>query len=293
MADLPAAVDPTNMGLNITPYDNDDNTAGDRHDHAAPHRPEHASGVVDVRQRPVGPVPLGPRDAAGLHAAGGPPDRRRRRRTCRNPNLNGVDSPQTIAQSARNGVPISGRVPAPARRVIAVDGAVLDAAAVEIDIDAAGPGTVHVFLWSATKGYMPVFNTSCDPATDPAPDYGLSACALTDGAIPPWSPDMSGRVVAERERRRRGQRGQHVSIPLDAGASAEARARRPGARVLRDAAGRGAGVRRAARAARRGRRRRVRPPSASRWRGPERQGAREYGESAAGTSSSARRPPTA
>ena len=29
------------------------------------------------------------------------------------PNLNGVDSPQTIAQSARNGVPISGRDPAP------------------------------------------------------------------------------------------------------------------------------------------------------------------------------------
>src|SRR4029079_3483264 len=28
MADLPAAVDPDHIGLNITPYDNDDNTAG-------------------------------------------------------------------------------------------------------------------------------------------------------------------------------------------------------------------------------------------------------------------------
>src|SRR4029079_3006444 len=28
MADLPAAVDPDHIGLDITPYDNDDNTAG-------------------------------------------------------------------------------------------------------------------------------------------------------------------------------------------------------------------------------------------------------------------------
>ena len=38
MADLPAAVDPDNMGLNITPYD-EDNTAAAGHDDAAPHRP--------------------------------------------------------------------------------------------------------------------------------------------------------------------------------------------------------------------------------------------------------------
>ena len=56
---------------------------GRGHDDAAPHRPEHAAGLVDVRQRPVRPVPLGPRDAAGLHAAGRPPDDAGRRRTCR------------------------------------------------------------------------------------------------------------------------------------------------------------------------------------------------------------------
>ena len=51
-------------------------------DEAAAHRHEHAPRVVDVRQRPVGSVPLGPRDAAGLHAAGGPPDHAGGRRTC-------------------------------------------------------------------------------------------------------------------------------------------------------------------------------------------------------------------
>ena len=113
MADLPAAVDPQHMGLNITPYDND-NTAADGHDPAAPHRPEHPSRVVGVRQRAVRPVPLGPRHGGRLHAAGRPADRRRRAPNVSHPNLDGADSPQTIAQSARNGVPISGRVPAPA-----------------------------------------------------------------------------------------------------------------------------------------------------------------------------------
>ncbi len=114
-----------------------------------------------------------------------------------NPNLNGIDSPQTIAQSARDGVPISGRVPAPASRGITVGSAVLGTSEVKVDIDAAGPGLLHVFLYDGEKGYTPVFNTSCAPASNPAPDYGLSACALTDGSIPAWSPDMSGRVVAD------------------------------------------------------------------------------------------------
>ncbi len=57
----------------------------DRLDEAAAHRHEHAPRVVDVRQRPVGSVPLGPRDPAGLHAAGGPPDHARRTRTCPTP----------------------------------------------------------------------------------------------------------------------------------------------------------------------------------------------------------------
>ena len=74
LAVLPAAVDPARMGLNITPYDNDDNAAAGtttlRHIDAGQTR----LVVVGVRQRPVRPVPVGPRDADGLHAAGGPAD---------------------------------------------------------------------------------------------------------------------------------------------------------------------------------------------------------------------------
>ena len=71
---LPAAIDPAKMGLNITPYDNDDNTAGTgstvlRHiDQSA------RLAWSTFGSRPVRSVPLGPRDAAGLHAAGRPAD---------------------------------------------------------------------------------------------------------------------------------------------------------------------------------------------------------------------------
>ena len=91
------------------------------------------------------------------------------------PNLDGVVSPQTIYQSARDGVPISGRVPAPANDRIAVVSATLNPPQVEFDIDATGPGTAHVFLWAGDHGAIPVFLTSCAPAADPPPDYGFTA----------------------------------------------------------------------------------------------------------------------
>ena len=64
LADLPAAVDPAaprpeRLRLRLR--------------HAGPDRPDPAR-LVDLRRRPGRPVPLGPRDAAGLHAAGRPPD---------------------------------------------------------------------------------------------------------------------------------------------------------------------------------------------------------------------------
>ncbi len=40
-----------------------------------------------------------------------------------------------------------------------------------------------------------MWETSCSPLADPPPDYGLTACSPADGTVPPWSPDMSGRVV--------------------------------------------------------------------------------------------------
>ena len=69
---------------------------GRRHDHAAPHRQQHAARVVGVRQRPVRPVSLGPRVPDRLHAAAGPVDDPEHAERVEQPNLNGVDSPQTI-----------------------------------------------------------------------------------------------------------------------------------------------------------------------------------------------------
>ena len=93
----------------------------------------------------------------------------------------------------------------------------LDRDSVTIDLRASGPGRARIFLWSGEKGYIPVWVTSCSPAADPPPDYGMTPCAATDGTTPPWSPDMSGRVVRDvtldvtRSRHR-------VTIPLDAAA---------------------------------------------------------------------------
>jgi hypothetical protein len=116
-----------------------------------------------------------------------------------------------------DGVPIAGLVPAPPNNHIAFQDVALMPSAATFRVKAVGSGTAHFFLWSGTEGYVPVWLTSCDPATNPAPDFGLSACAVTDGGIPPWSPDMSGRVV--RDVKVPLTHGTHtVTIPLDAAA---------------------------------------------------------------------------
>ena len=216
MAVLPAAVDPDRMGLNITPYDNDNNAAEGtttlRHIDAQqtrlswsafnsvqsdPYRWGHAAltGYTPPPEQPTTPAPP----------------------NVSNPNLNGVDSPQTIAQSAHNGVPISGRVPAPEDDRISSLRATLERDAVTFSVLASGPGRARFFLWSGEKGYIPLWVTSCSPLADPAPSYGLTACALTDGTVPPWSPDMSGRVVGDATANI-DRAGQQVRIPIDAAA---------------------------------------------------------------------------
>ncbi|MDX6727140.1 MAG: hypothetical protein QOK49_1945, partial [Baekduia sp.] len=218
MADLPAAVDPDHMGLNITPYDEDDTSAAGtttlRHVDMSTRLAWSTFGSVQSDPYRWGHATLpGYTPPADRPTTAAPPN-------VSHPNLDGVDSPQTIAQSARDGVPISGREPAPAGDRIAVGNALLTPSAMTLDIDATGPGTAHVFLWNGDKGQIPVFNTSCSPGADPAPDYGLTACALTDGSVPAWSPDMSGHVVRDlKVAVTAGKRT--VSIPLDAAAYAK------------------------------------------------------------------------
>jgi len=213
---LPAAIDPENATLNITPYDNDDNAAAGtttlRHIDAVQSRLAwSAFGSVQSN-----PWLWGHADFAGYTPPAdrptdpAPPN-------VSSPNLNGVDSPQTIAQSARNGVPISGRPPVPRGERLSVVKARLERGAATIELHADAPGRARVFLWSGEKGYIPLWVTSCSPLADPAPSYGLTACAPTDGTVPPWSPDMSGRVLGDAEVDVTGHR-HRVTIPLDGAA---------------------------------------------------------------------------
>jgi hypothetical protein len=228
MAVLPAAVDPSRMGVNITPYDNDNNAAAGtttlRHIDA---------GQTRVAWSAFGSVQSDPWRWGRATLAGYTPPLDRPTTppppNLSNPNLDGVDSPQTIAQSARNGVPISGRPPAPRGDRIRDVRAELDRDAVTFRVRASGPGRARFFLWSGEKGYIPVWVTSCSPLADPAPDYGLTACALTDGTVPPWSPDMSGHVAGDTTAQLTA--GRHtVRVPI--GAADHERLRRDGSALV-------------------------------------------------------------
>ncbi|MFI5711755.1 sugar-binding protein [Kribbella sp. NPDC051620] len=205
---LPAAVDPARLGLNITPYDNDDTSAAGtttlRHIDMSTRTGWSAIGSVQSDPYRWGQATLtGYTPPADRPTTPAPPN-------VSNPNLNGALSPQTIAQSARNGVPISGRVPTKDLKLLYAD---LGRASLELYTFARTPGTARLFLWTGAIGAIPVYTTSCSPAADPAPDYGLTPCAVTDGGYPPWSPDMSGHVVKQTSQQL--QSGvKHISIPL-------------------------------------------------------------------------------
>jgi hypothetical protein len=195
---LPAAIDPDRMGLNITPYDND-NTAA-----AGTTTLRHIDNSARLAWSTFGSVQSDPYRWGRAVLPGYTPPASQPT-TPAEPKLadplDSASSPQTIAQSARNGVPISGREPAPADRGIAINGVTFPGNELRLSLNAAARGTVRAFLYEVNpqdgnKSYTRVWNTSCNPLTNPAPDYGLTACAPTDGTTPPWAPDMMGGIAA-------------------------------------------------------------------------------------------------
>ena len=74
------------------------------------------------------------------------------------------------------------------------------------------------WLWghANVSGYTPPADRPATPA-DPPADYGMTACAPTDGTVPPWSPDMSGRVLGDATRQL-GRGFAAVRVPIGAGA---------------------------------------------------------------------------
>lgn len=224
MAALPAAVDPDRMGLNITPYDNDDNSAPGttslRH--------------IDINQTRLAWSAINGVQAApyrwGLATLDGYTPPAGRPTTAPGPiltngNLDGTRSPQTIAQSARDGVPIAGRTPAPESNRITVGNVRLTANAAELDVTSTGSGTARVYLWSGLTGSIPVYTSTCaapgaETTLRDLASFGLDACSVTDGGYPAWGNDQSGRIVAERELAMTAGT-QHVTIPLDAAGRAK------------------------------------------------------------------------
>lgn len=203
LAALPAAVDPAKLGLNITPYDNDDTSAAGtttlRHIDMSTRLGWSALGSVQSDPYRWGQASVtGYTPPADRPTTPAPPN-------VSNPNLNGALSPQTIAQSARDDVPISGRVPT---SQLKVRNAELTKSSIELDVSSTGAGTARLFAWTGLIGAIPVYTSSCSPPGD-----GLTACAVTDGGYPAWSPDMSGHVVKQTTAQIT-KTTKHLSIPI-------------------------------------------------------------------------------
>lgn len=202
LSDLPAAVgttstaptgdeatntvDPLYLGMNITPYDSDTQdfigktrTAWSPFgsQQSEPYRWGHAylDGYTPPAARPTtAPAALIPATA-----------------------LQGVESPQTIFQSATRGGTISGVQPSDALSIADV---AVASDAITLTTDAKKSGTVRTFLWKGDARFVPVWTSSCEGDI-----FGFSACSPSDGAAPPWGESMGGRLLSS------------ASFPVDAG----------------------------------------------------------------------------
>ncbi len=245
MALLPAAIDPNRVSLNITPYDND-NTAA-----AGSTTLRHIDNSARLAWSTFGSVQSDPYRWGRATLPGYTPPAGRpttyRTPNVSHPNLDGAASPQTIAQSARNGVPISGREPAPESRGLKINGGTVTGTTVNLNVTAGAAGTARLFLYDVNpidgnKSYTRVWNTSCDPAHEPG--AGLRAVRVQrrrrhDAAV---GAGHDGR--ASRPPRRSG-RGRDEHVVADRRHGGPAGERRVPARVVRERGERGAGVRRA------------------------------------------------
>ena len=183
---------------------------GGRHDDAAPHRPEHAARAgrtTSAASRPIRSAGATRTSrATRLRPAG---RRRRRRRTCRTRTSTASLSPQTIYQSATDGVPISGRDPGAGGRqhhdrqgeadeaaaASAGDGPPPPTAARRVRDHATGPGTAHIFLWTGDHAEHPGVPVELRARERPAARLRLHAVRRDRRRHP--------AVVARHERSRR------------------------------------------------------------------------------------------
>jgi hypothetical protein len=184
LANLPAAVDPARLGVNLFVYDSDtqDLTGQTRIGWSTwggvqgdPYRWGHATlpGYVPPAGRPTTPsAPVIPLTAALS-----------------------VDSPQSILQAAEDHVPLAGG-PAARDEVRVVSGPTLGAAGLSLVLRAAGPGRAHVFAWTGTAsaGDAVVQLRRGEKTTVTVPLDAAGRAALASGglALVSFAPDGGG-----------------------------------------------------------------------------------------------------
>lgn len=169
-------VDPRYLGLNVTPYDSDVDTF---------------IGNTRTAWSPFGSQQSEPYRWGHAYLDGytAPADRPTEAAEPRIPDtaLKGVESPQTIYQSAVRGVTIAGL---PATRALTVNSVEVGQGSVSIDVTATEAGTVRAYAYRGDPAFTPVWVSSCVGDTD-----GFSTCSPADVTAAPWAPDMGGRLA--------------------------------------------------------------------------------------------------
>lgn len=212
MKDLPAAVDPDKMGLNITPYDNDDTSA------KGSNKLRHIDQSTRLGWSAFDSVQSDPyRWGTGKVNGYTPPSDRSKKPSAPivgHPNLQSTKSPQSISQSARTGVPLGGRSPAKSNQRIIKARPRFRPGTEEGDVTlvANGHGTARIYLYQGDPSQTPVWKTSCPKPVDPPPDYGLTACNSHDGNAINWLPDMNGHLLGSQSiKLHKGRQSAHLT----------------------------------------------------------------------------------
>ncbi|MHA7861681.1 PIG-L family deacetylase [Tessaracoccus sp. Y36] len=175
-------VDPDYLGLNVTPYDSDVATF---------------IGKTRTAWSPFGSQQSEPYrwGHAYLDGYAAPEGRSTTPDTPQIPDqaLLGVESPQTIYQSAARGVTIAGLN---ASRALTVQDVSFDDDGATISVASAKAGTLRAFAWNGNPAAIPVWVSSCE-----GDEWGFSTCDLaTDTAAAPWGDDMGGRLLGSVEK---------------------------------------------------------------------------------------------
>jgi LmbE family N-acetylglucosaminyl deacetylase len=162
---LPSTIDPQHLGFNAFVYDSDT---------------QDKTGQTRIGWSTFGGVQGDPyRWGVATTPGWAPPSVPTKTPVIPTDGLLSVNSPQTIAQSVRNGVPIAGGPAAEAGTSAVATGAVQQGSSVRVQVDVDGPGEAHAFvvdptgkILGSTVATLTPGTTSLDVAVSSAPPAG-------------------------------------------------------------------------------------------------------------------------